>query len=218
MSLDQTPLAQTGLLYHRAYSRAIVNVPLEKNAFMTGELGYSLPPAIRRIAANFKRAGWIGLWVQAVVAVISSLMFTIFLMGGEPPEIKASAAFFTTPALIGAFISAFWGFRYVLFGRKLGTTNPDVRPKPKAAIRIVRLGLVISLVGMALAIMGAESIVARFLSKALDQGFFALGAGGTVPNIITAGDILAVFSAINAIFAHFIGLCVSLWLQYVVNR
>ncbi|MEL6471205.1 MAG: DUF3611 family protein [Cyanobacteria bacterium J06623_4] len=185
---------------------------------MTGELGYSLSPAIRRIARSFRLLGWVGLWVQAVVGVISSLMFTIFLMGGEPPEVKAAAGLFTTPALGTVFISAFWGFRYVLFGRKLATTNPDLRPKPKAAIRIVRIGLLISLIGMALGIMGAESIVARFLSKALDQGFFALGAGGTAPNIITAGDILAMFSATNAIFALFIGLCVSLWLQYIVDR
>ncbi|MEO1621894.1 MAG: DUF3611 family protein [Cyanobacteria bacterium J06632_3] len=185
---------------------------------MTGELGYSLPPAIRRIANSFRLLGWIGLWAQAVVGVISSLMFTIFLMGSEPANVKAGAALFTTPALGTVFISAFWGFRYVLFGRKLGTSNPDLRPKPKAAIRIVRIGLMVSLIGMALSIMGAESIVARFLSKALDQGFFAFGAGSAAPNIITAGDILAVFASINAIFAHFVGLCVSLWLQYVVNR
>ncbi|MEL6855440.1 MAG: DUF3611 family protein [Cyanobacteria bacterium J06607_13] len=109
---------------------------------MTGELGYSLPPAIRRIARSFRLLGWVGLWAQAVVGVISSLMFTIFLMGGEPPEVKAAAALFTTPALGTVFISAFWGFRYVLFGRKLATTNPDLRlmSRPMRTMRIAALG------------------------------------------------------------------------------
>ena len=44
---------------------------------MTGELGYSLPPAIRRISTNFRMAGWISLWAQAIIGVTSSLLFII---------------------------------------------------------------------------------------------------------------------------------------------
>ena len=54
--------------------------------------------------------------------------------------------------LLSAFISASWGFRYVLLGRKLRKSNPDLRPKPKDAIRAVRIGIIISMVGMLLTI------------------------------------------------------------------
>ncbi len=185
---------------------------------MTGELGYSLPPAIRRIATSFRLAGWVSLWAQAVVGLLASLMFTIFLMGGETQSAKAGASIFTTPALAIIFISAFWGFRYVLFGRRLSKANPDLRPKPKDAARVVRIGLVISLVGMAFAIMGSEAMIAPLLFKGLDQGFVSIGANVPVANFITAGNILSVFAAINAIFTHFIGLCVSLWLQQAIDR
>lgn len=185
---------------------------------MTGELGYSLPPAIRRIATNFRLAGWMGLWIQAVIGVIATLMFTIFLMGGGASAAKAGASLFLTPSLCLIFVKVFWCFRYVRFGRRLRTSNPDLRPKPKDAVRIVSIGLMISLVGTALAIMGAESIVAPLFFKGLDQGLVGIAANVPIANFITAGDILSVFAAINTTFTHFVGLCVSLWLQFMVNR
>lgn len=187
---------------------------------MTGELGYSLPPAIRRIARNFRIAGWVGLWVQAVVGVLSSILFFIFVLEEPNNSVKASASLFLTPALIAVGIGAFWSFRYVLFGRKLSNRNPDLRPKPKDAVRIVRIGLTIALVGQALAIMSGESIVAPLLFKGLNRGRMTVDSqtGQFVTGLISAGDILPLFAAINTTFTHFAGLCVSLWLQYVVDR
>lgn len=186
---------------------------------MTGELGYSLPPAIRRIARNFRIAGWIGLWMQAVVGALSAVMFFIFVLEETNDSVKTSASLFLAPALVAVAISVFWSFRYVLFGRKLGSRNPDLRPKPKDAVRIVRVGLIIGLVGQALAIMGGESVVAPLLFKALNQRGVTLSpTGGFTSGFISAGDILPLFAAINTTFTHFVGLGASLWLQYVVDR
>ena len=187
---------------------------------MTGELGYSLPPAIRRIAKNFRIAGWIGLWIQAVVGVLSAIMFFIFILEETSTQAKAGASLFMTPALIAVFISVFWSFRYVQFGRKLANRNPDLRPKPKDAVRIVRIGLIITLIGQGLAIMGGESVVAPLLFKGLSRGQMTVDSqtGQFISSLINAGDILPLFAAINTTFTHFVGLCASLWLQYVVDR
>lgn len=187
---------------------------------MTGELGYSLPPAIRRIARNFRIAGWLGLWVQAVVGTLSAIMFFVFLLGEGNNSAKAGAGLFLTPALVAVCIGVFWSFRYVLFGRKLGNRNPDLRPKPKDAVRIVRIGLIIGLVGQALAIMGGESVIAPLLVKGLSQSGVTVDGqtGQFVARRIDAQDILPLFAAINTTFTHFTGLCASLWLQYVVDR
>ena len=139
-------------------------------------------------------------------------------MGSETESFKATASLFGTPALVLIFIGVFWCFRYVLLGRKLATTNPDLRPKPKDAARVVRIGLLISLVGLGLSIMGAEAIIGPLLIKGFDQGSVRIGQNIPVINSITAGDILSVFSVVNAAFTHFIGVCVALWLQFVVNR
>ena len=186
---------------------------------MTGELGYSLPPAIRRIARNFHLLGWIGLWVQAVVGALSAIMFFIFVMEESNNSVKAGASLFLAPALIAVCVGVFWSFRYVLFSKKLSNRNPDLRPKPKDAVRAVRIGLAIALVGQALAIMGGESVVAPLLFKGLNQRGVTLSpTGGFTSGFISAGDILPLFAAINTMFTHFIGLCASLWLQYVVDR
>ena len=186
---------------------------------MTGELGYSLPPAIRRIATNFRLTGWVSFWAQIVVGVISSLMFAIYLIRPAQTNVdQVGVGFFILPALAAVFIGAFWAFRYVRFGKKLSTSNPDLRPKPKDAARIVQIGLLISIVGMALSIMGAETAVALLFERTLSQPPVVTGAPNSTTLIITTGDLLPVFSVVNAMFTHFIGLCGSLWLQYVVNR
>ncbi|CAN5610597.1 hypothetical protein BH23CYA1_BH23CYA1_23130 [soil metagenome] len=185
---------------------------------MTGELGYSLPPAIRRIATNFRLAGWIGLWAQAVIGVVASGLFVIYSLEPETGPGEASAGIFTAIGIVTAFVSAFWGFRYTRLARKLRNPNPDLRPKPKDAARAIRIGLIISLVGMLVTILGTQSIVGPLLLRGLRQGPVVIGATRDSSAFINAADIAVVCSATNTIFAHYIGLCCSLWLQYVVNR
>lgn len=184
---------------------------------MTGELGYSLPPAIRRIAANFKRVGWASVWVQTVIGVIASILFIFNALEPNAGFTSASADLFTTVGLVTIFISAFWGFRYVRLGRKLSTTNPDLRPKPKDAIRAIRIGISISLIGMLITIFGAEIVIADLWTRSLRQVAIGVNTQDTSA-FINAADIAVVFSVINAIFAHYVGLCVSIWLEYVTNR
>ncbi len=185
---------------------------------MTGELGYSLPPAIRRIATNFRLLGWISLWSQVVIGVISSLLFIVNAL--EPDKSLSNAGFdiFQVMGVLMVFVSAFWGFRYVRLGRKLKTLNPDLRPKPKDAAQAVRIGTLISLIGMFLTIMAAQAVVALLWLRALRQVATFGGISQDTAAFINAADIAVVFSVVNTMFAHFIGLCISLWLQYVIDR
>lgn len=185
---------------------------------MTGELGYSLPPAIRRISVNFRRVGWVGLWAQVVIGVISSLLFIVNALEPNTDISSASADLFTAVGIVAIFVSAFWGFRYVRLGRKLTTSNPDLRPKPKDALRAVRIGILISLGGMLVTIFGAEAVVASLWLRSLRQVATFGGIAQDSTAFINAADIAVVFSVVNTIFAHFIGLCASLWLEYITNR
>jgi len=185
---------------------------------MTGELGYALPPAIRRIATNFKRVGWVSLWMQIVVGVIASILFVFNALEPNSGFSSASADLFTTVGILAIFVSAFWGFRYVRLGRKLSTSNPDLRPKPKDAIRAIRIGIMISLIGMLITIFGAEVVIADLWTRSLRQvaTFGAITQDSSA--FINAADIAVVFSVVNAIFAHYVGLTASIWLEYITNR
>lgn len=185
---------------------------------MTGELGYSLPPAIRRISTNFRFAGWISLWSQVVIGVISSLLFVVNALEPDTSLSSAGAGIFNSLAIALVFVSAFWGFRYVRLGRKLKTSNPDLRPKPRDAAQAVRVGTMISLAGMFLAIIAAESVVALLWLRSLRQIAPMGGVLQDTTAFINAADVAVVFSVVNTMFSHFLGLCASLWLQYIIDR
>lgn len=185
---------------------------------MTGELSYSLPPAIRRISTNFRLAGWISLWSQVVIGVISSLLFIVNALEPDASLSNAGAGIFNSLSIVLIFISAFWGFRYVRLGRQLRKDNPDLRPKPRDAAQAVRIGTAISLGGMFLTIIAAQSVVAMLWLRALRQVATFGGISQDTAAFINAADIAVVFSVVNTMFAHFIGLCASLWLQYIIDR
>ena len=181
---------------------------------MTGELGYSLPPAIRRISKNFRLAGWGSFWTQIVIGVLSTLLFLINAIAQDNNLTNPASEIFQAAGILFVFASAVWAFRYVRLGRKLSSTNPDLRPKPKDAVQIVRVGILISLGGMLLTLIAAQAVVALVWLQALSQ----VNNNNINFKPINAVEIAVIFSAVNTIFAHFLGLCASLWLHYVVNR
>jgi MFS family permease len=185
---------------------------------MTGEIGYSVPPAIRRISSNFRLSGWICIWVQTIIGVISSLLLIIDVLEDNAKISNAGSGLFAALGIGAVFVSAFWGFRYVLLGRKLRASNPDVRPKPKDAARAVRIGILISMVGMLLTILGGSAVVGVLWLRSLRQIATSSNILQDTSAFINAADIAVVFSVVNTMVAHYVGLCASLWLQYVVDR
>jgi hypothetical protein len=186
---------------------------------MTGELEYSLPPAIRRISGAFRRFGWISFWIQVVLGVIASLalIFAIASIssrtGANNPGAGAGL-FFTAIGQVAVFVSAFWAYRYTRMGRLLRSKDESKRPKPKAAIRMLRLGLYISLGGMLLTLLGAEATVGSLLAKALSQpqGAAVFGAPGGLSQYVQPLDIFVIQANTNILLAHFFGLVFTLWI------
>ncbi|MBE9078031.1 DUF3611 family protein [Romeria aff. gracilis LEGE 07310] len=193
---------------------------------MTGELGYSLPPAIRRIAGAFRIVGWISFWIQAVLGVISSLvlLFSVATLSGRATQGEtnpgtSAGLLFAVLGVLAVFAGAFWSFRYTRLSRKLRTSNPDLRPKPKDAIRAIQIGLMISLAGMLVTLLGAEAIVGSLLAKSLAQPQgSALFNPGNVTQFIQPLDIFIVQANTHTLVAHFAAIASALWLYRSVNR
>ncbi|MEM6835249.1 MAG: DUF3611 family protein [Cyanobacteria bacterium P01_C01_bin.120] len=185
---------------------------------MTPELEYSLPPAIRRISGAFRRFGWISFWAQLVLGVIASLalIFAIASLsarnGGNNPGAGAGLLF-TSVGQVTVFISAFWAFRYTRLSRQLRSRDDAKRPKPKAIIRSLRVGLFISLGGMLATLIGAEATVGALLAKALSQpqGAAVFGAPSSVSQYVQPLDIFVIQANTNILLAHFVGLVFTLW-------
>lgn len=188
----------------------------------------SIPPALRRIALAFRFTGWIGFWVQLVLAVVSTLIFLFAAASARPapnPNVNAGASgtqggvFFAVLGLLALFFSIYQAFRYTRFARQLQDSNPNLRPKKADALKVLRVGLLSSLVGMSLSVLGAEAITGTLLAKSLSQ---AQGAAIYDPQFISRLiqplDIFVVLANTHTIAAHFIGILASIWLINRVNQ
>ena len=192
---------------------------------MTGELGYSLPPAVRRIANNFRLVGWVSFWVQIVSGVIATLLFVTSLLGlqsvsnrGGVENAAAGSGFLLAAlGLVAVYVGAFWAFQYTRFARKLKSSNPDLRPKPKNAAKMITTGLCISVLGMFFGLLGSGGVVGGLMLKVISQPPSNIAIAN--PTLaVEPLDVFLVQATINTLISHFAGIVGSLWLSWKINK
>jgi hypothetical protein len=193
---------------------------------MTRDLDYSLPPAVRRIANTFRWVGWVSVWVQVVLGIISSLVLLFAVAsisirsgsGGNPGT--SAGLFMAVVGLLVVYFGAFWAFRYTRLARSLRSRDATKRPKPKDMMQALKLGLFISLGGMLVSLLGAQAIVGFLLAKALSQpqGAAVFGGGANISQFVQPLDIFVVQASTNILLAHFGGIAATLWLFRTMNR
>jgi hypothetical protein len=191
-------------------------------------------PKRERIVAFLKFAGWIGFWLQLALAGASILMLLFAISGrnfnraaGFIPGIGATAAV-SQPTTPGLGIGIFWGICGILtllvsvyiffcltrFARRL--CNPNLHVKKADILEVLRLGVIVSLVGMLLTILGGGATLGVLLAKAIAQ---PQGVAIYDPSrIIRSLDIFVAMANMNGIAAHFIGTVTTLglyrWLHH----
>lgn len=181
----------------------------------------ALPPVLQRIASTFRWTGWILFIAQLVLAIISIvILLTASVSRGAAAEPNSQGTgfgiFFAIAGLVALGISIYWGWRYIGLAKKLQSTNPSVRPRKADTLKLLNIGLIVSLVGMFLTILGAEAIVGSILARSFSQptGLTVYDASRFVRPL----DLLIVQANTNAIFAHFVGISANLWLLNRINR
>jgi Protein of unknown function (DUF3611) len=184
------------------------------------EINGNTPQTVRKIAAQLRRVGWAGFWLQLVLAVVSTLIFIFaapFASTGASNPGTGGSLLFALGGLLILYVSTYWSFRYVATGRKL--KNPDLRPKKADTIKLVRWGLLASILGMGSSVMGAESIAGTLLGKSLSSvASFAVFSPEALSKIIQPLDIFIVLANTHTITAHFIGIVCSLWLLELLTK
>jgi hypothetical protein len=181
------------------------------------------PPNIQQIAKSFRLTGWISFWSQLVLTVVSGITLIFAVAASRTPNAVSTnpgtgVGGLLTIVGIGILVfNMYWALtRYVAVGRRLSGSKAN-RPKKADTIQSIRLGLVVSLVGMFLAILGAETIVGLLVGKALSQGIG--GFVNTDPSrFIQPADTFVVQASINVILAQFAGIVSALWLLNRISR
>ncbi|BAS56714.1 MULTISPECIES: DUF3611 family protein [Leptolyngbya] len=179
-------------------------------------------PTLREIANTFRFAGWFSFWFQLVLTVISGAILLFAAVSNRNPQgtnpTTGIGVVLTVCGILVLGFNMYWSLmKYVPIGRQLRSENPAARPKKAEAIQTIRIGLMASLVGTLLALLGAEAIVGLLFGKAVNQGF--AGFVNVDPaKFIQPIDILVVQASINVILAQFAAISTSLWLLNKMSK
>ncbi|MEB3178283.1 MAG: DUF3611 family protein [Nostocaceae cyanobacterium] len=175
----------------------------------------SQPPSKQEFAAIFRVVSRFSFWLQLALASISAiaLVFAIFSRNLTTFTDNPGIGFGIFLAIVGILLLGFqiyWDFRYRVLARRLQAPNPEIHPKKENVIQVLRIGLIISLVGLLIAFIASEATVAVLLAKTL-----AIPQRVAVYNpedAIRSLDIFVTLANVNLIGAHFFGSVTSLGL------
>lgn len=179
---------------------------------------------LQEIALAFRRIGWISFWSQLVLGVVAIVILGFASLSSnvavnEQRLGTGLGVFFAISGVFALGASIFWAFRYTRLAKQLQSSNPNNRPRKADTVQLLRLGLLISLVGMLISIVGAQAIVGALVAKSLSLPQTGAGVYQIDPSrIIRPLDIFVVQANTNTVAAHFAGLAGSLWLLNRINR
>ena len=182
---------------------------------------------LQQIAAALRRMGWIRLWAQVVLAVVVVGVLLFNNIGGQV-AMRADKALglgpglsFTTLAFFVLLWSIWQSGLLIRCGRALAS---PVRPSKGETARLIKRGVLADLGGLSLAAVGYQALAGSLFFQASMQAGFAFGGvmttpGGRITNYpITSLEMLSVLSNTQVLFAHLIGLMMSLWLLQRMHR
>ncbi|MDZ8027317.1 MAG: DUF3611 family protein [Nostoc sp. SerVER01] len=180
----------------------------------------SLAPETRGIGNTIRLTGWITFWLQLAIGVVSVLALLFALTGRGLVQQQNTGLgigiFWAVCGIVVLLFSLYWDFRYTRIGKALENRNSALHPSKPDTTRILRLGIIISLVGILLTLLGAGSTVLVLVAKSISQ---PPGVAITDPyRIIRPMDVFVAVADITGIAAHYVGTVASLWLLERVHQ
>jgi hypothetical protein len=183
---------------------------------------------LQRIAAALRRVGWVRFWIQLVLAVV---VVGVLLFNSIGTRVAANSEralglgpglSLTTLSFLVLLWSLWQGWLVVRCGRAL--TRP-VRPSKGETARLIKRGLLGDLAGVSLAAVGYQALAGSLFMQASMQapGLFGPmtvpGRSGPISTYpITSIEMLSVLSNTQVLFAHLIGLMLTLWMLQRIYR
>ncbi|MBH8563818.1 DUF3611 family protein [Nostoc sp. CENA67] len=180
----------------------------------------SLAPATQGIGNTIRFTGWIAFWLQLGLAVVSGIALLFAATGrgftDQPNAGLGVGIFWAVCGVLLVLFNVYWDFRYTRIGKRLANPNAAVHPSKADTTKAIRLGIIVSLAGILLTLLGAGATLAVLVAKSISQ---PPGVAITDPyNIIRALDVFVMLGNVNAITAHFVGTVASLWLLEQVHK
>ena len=186
------------------------------------------PLDLQQISAALRRVRWVRFWIQMALGVVVVGVLLFNNIGGRVAA-NAERALglgpglsLTTLSFLVLLFSLWQGWLVVRCGRALAS---PVRPSKGETARLLKRGLLADLAGLTLAAVGYQALAGSlFLQASLQApGLFGpmaiQGQRGQISTYpITSIEMLSVLSNTQVMFAHLIGLGISLWLLQRIYR
>jgi len=179
-------------------------------------------PDFSLLSLGIRRIGWIRFWSQTVlgVVVVGLLLFSnVGSMKNSEKVLGLSPGLsLTTLAFLLLLYSLWQCWLIIRTGRAL---NSSVRPSRGETSRLLKRGLIVDLLGLVFSVIGYQALAgALFVQASMQAQGIALGATlrGMNNYPITSLEMLSVLSNTQVLFAHTIGLSLSLWMLQRIYR
>ena len=185
---------------------------------------------LQLVSAALRRVGWIRFWTQMCLGEVVVGVLAFNNIGGRLAA-NSARSLGLGPGLSLTTLSFFvllwclWqSWLVVRCGRALAS---PARPGRGETSRLIKRGVLADLAGLSLAAVGYQALAGSLFVQASMQvpGFFGAqitspgGTGSRVMGLpITSIEMLSVLSNTQVLFAHLVGLLLSLWLLQRVYR
>ena len=185
---------------------------------------------LQRLSGALRRVGWIRFWAQVVLGVVVVGVLVFNNIGGQLAANSSRALglgpgiSLTTLAFLVLLWSGWQSWLVVRCGRALASA---VKPCRGETGRLLKRGLLADLLGLTLASVGYQAMAGSLFVQASQQvpGFFGAqiqGSAGTGRQVvglpITSIEMFTVLGNTQVLFAHLIGLILSLWMLQRIYR
>ena len=172
---------------------------------MTDKMDFQL------LSFGMRRIGWIRFWIQSMLGVVVTavLLFSNVVNNNSEGQLSLTPGLsLTTISLILLFLSLWQGWLIIRTGRAIGS---NARPSRGQTSKLIKRGILNDLLGILFGLIGYQALMgALFIQASTQTQGIAIATSSDVA--ITGLEILSVLSNTQVIAAHFVGLCLSLWL------
>ncbi|MDT9269955.1 MAG: DUF3611 family protein [Limnospira sp. PMC 1234.20] len=178
-------------------------------------MSVSVGNELQQKGKTLQNTGLCGLTMQVVFAFVAilSLIFTTTgrsISDDANPALGVSVTFAVTGLIIAGF-SIVISFRYANIGKQLLSLN-TVKPKKSDTVRLLRVGLLLGMVGILIALMGSGITASVLIAKTISQP-----PGTTLTEAseaVRALDVFVMIANLNVLATHYVGSVASIWLLY----
>lgn len=186
---------------------------------------------IQRASRALWRAGWWAWWTQLVLTTIAGVI-VLFVFAFPGVNIRTTASslgvLLCGSSVVIALTSLLWTYGYTRLAIRVRRSQPKFLANAPARVRgYIRVGVVLSIFGLFVGLVGLQAIVGTLLARLLGSGVAttpystlqsssynkASAALANGASVVQPVDVLVIQASANAMSALLAGLITAIWLR-----